>query len=79
VDTATEERIVPELKRCLPGTAVLMVSHRVSTLRLCDRVVVLEDGRVAADGAPAELLQQEGYFFEMARREQLARRVGLEA
>jgi ATP-binding cassette subfamily B protein len=79
VDTATEERIVPALRGALPGTAVLMVSHRVSTLKLCDRVVVLEDGRVASEGAPADLLQQEGYFFEMARREQLARRVGLEA
>jgi len=79
VDTATEERIVTALRAALPQAAVLMVSHRVSTLMLCDRVVVLEDGRVTASGAPKELLQQEGYFFEMARREQLARRVGLEA
>jgi ATP-binding cassette subfamily B protein len=79
VDTGTEERIVTELRSALPSAAVLMVSHRVSTLMLCDRVLVLEQGRVTADGRPADLLQQEGYFFEMARREQLARRVGLEA
>lgn len=79
VDTATEERIVPALRRALPGAAVLMVSHRVSTLKLCDRVLVLEDGRITAEGSPDGLLQQEGYFFEMARREHLARRVGLEA
>jgi len=79
VDTGTEERIVTELRSALPSAAVLMVSHRVSTLKLCDRIVVLEEGRVAASGTPQELLQMEGYFFEMARREQLARRVGLEA
>jgi ATP-binding cassette subfamily B protein len=79
VDTATEENIVQALRGALPAAGVLMVSHRVSTLKLCDRIVVLEEGRVAASGTPQELLQMEGYFFEMARREQLARRVGLEA
>jgi ABC-type multidrug transport system fused ATPase/permease subunit len=48
-------------------------------LRLCARVLILEDGRVTADAGPNELLQQEGFFFEMARREQLAARAGLEA
>ncbi|HTB22310.1 MAG TPA: ABC transporter ATP-binding protein [bacterium] len=79
VDTGTEERIAPALRRALPEAAVIMVSHRVSTLRLCDRVLVLEDGRITAEGSPDELMQQEGYFFEMARREHLARRIGLEA
>jgi ATP-binding cassette subfamily B protein len=79
VDTATEERIVSQLREALPGTAVLLVSHRVSTLKLCDRVLTLEDGRISAQGTPEELLQQEGFFFEMARREQLAARAGLEA
>jgi ATP-binding cassette subfamily B multidrug efflux pump len=79
VDTATEEAIVAGLRSGLPETAVLMVSHRISTLRLCDRVLVLEHGRIGAQGTPHDLLQQEGVFFEMARREQLARRAGLEA
>jgi len=77
VDTATEERIVSALRATMPDTAVLMVSHRVSTLKLCDQVLVLEDGRISAQGSPAELLQQDGFFHEMAHREQLARRSGL--
>jgi ATP-binding cassette, subfamily B, multidrug efflux pump len=79
VDTATEERIVAGLRQALPSTAVLLVSHRVSTLRLCSRVLVLEDGRISADGPPQRLLEQDGFFREMARREQLARSAGLEA
>jgi ATP-binding cassette subfamily B multidrug efflux pump len=79
VDTATEESIVSGLRANLPKTAVLMVSHRVSTLKLCDRVLLLEHGRVESEGSPQDLLQQEGAFFEMARREQLARRAGLGA
>jgi ATP-binding cassette subfamily B protein len=79
VDTATEERIVAGLRQALPDTAVLLVSHRVSTLRLCSRVLVLEDGRISADGPPQRLLEQDGFFREMARREQLARSAGLEA
>lgn len=77
VDTATEERIVSALRQALPSTAVLMVSHRVSTLKLCDQVLVLEGGSIKAQGSPAQLLEQEGFFLEMSRREQLARRVGL--
>lgn len=79
VDTATEEGIVAGLRRALPGTAVLLVSHRVSTLRLCDRVLVLERGRISAEGPPQALLAEPGFFGEMARREQLAAQAGLEA
>lgn len=77
VDTATEERIVSRLKAALPQTAVLMVSHRSSTLRLCARVLVLEKGRVIEEGTHSELMQREGFYFEMVRREQLARKAGL--
>ena len=77
LDTATEERIVSGLKEALPNAGVLLVSHRISTLRLCSRVLVLEHGRIAEEGSPDELMQMEGAFFDMARREQLARKAGL--
>jgi ATP-binding cassette subfamily B multidrug efflux pump len=77
LDTATEERIVSGLKLALPNAGVVLVSHRVSTLRLCSRVLVLDHGRIAEQGRPDELMQMEGAFFDMARREQLARKAGL--
>lgn len=77
LDTATEERIVSGLKDALPRAGVLLVSHRISTLRLCSRVLVLDQGRIAEQGSPDDLMQMEGAFYEMARREQLARKAGL--
>jgi ATP-binding cassette subfamily B multidrug efflux pump len=77
LDTATEERIVSGLKEALPVAGVLLVSHRISTLRLCSRVLVLDKGRIVEEGSPDELMQMEGAFFDMARREQLARKAGL--
>jgi ATP-binding cassette subfamily B multidrug efflux pump len=79
VDTATEARIVERLKEALPESSVILVSHRSSTLRLCGRIVVLEKGEIVEDGAHEDLMQREGYYFEMLRREQLARRSGLES
>ncbi len=77
VDTATEERIVTRLRAALPDTAVVLVSHRSSTLRLCDRVLVLADGHVVQSGDHASLVTQEGYYAEMTRRERLAAQAGL--
>jgi ATP-binding cassette subfamily B protein len=77
IDTATEERIVSKLRAALPETGVLLVSHRSSTLRLCSRVLVMEDGALTEEGTHHELMQREGFYFGMVRREQLARKAGM--
>ena len=71
VDTTTESRI---LERLLPKThnqMVWLVSHRYAALRHCDRVMVLEDGRMTQLGTPKELLEEDGYFAELERRQRL--------
>ena len=55
-------RIRAALRRDLAGTTTVIVSHRITTLLDCDSVLVLEKGRVAQLGAPAELLAREGLF-----------------
>ena len=71
VDTQTEDRILTGLKVLRQGKTTLMVSHRVSTARHADRVVILDHGRIVEQGTPSELLEQGGLFaaLEMLQRE----------
>lgn len=67
VDTETEERILSELKRMRRGRTTLLVSHRVSTARTSDRIVMLDAGRIVEVGSHSELLAANGAYAELAR------------
>jgi ATP-binding cassette subfamily B protein len=56
IDVQVELRIHGALRRLMEGRTTLVIAHRLSTISLADRVVLLEDGRVVADGTHAELL-----------------------
>jgi ATP-binding cassette subfamily B protein len=71
VDTETEEAILSSLLPRLRGSTVILVSHRVSTLRNADRVVVLEGGRITQEGTPAELATAPGFYADILRLQQL--------
>jgi ATP-binding cassette subfamily B protein len=62
VDVHTEETVWNALREKLAGRTVLVVSHRISVLRRCDRVAVIEDGGVSELGTHAELLEREGFY-----------------
>ena len=71
VDTATEATILQRVLPFLHQRTAIIVSHRHDTLRRCDNVLVLRDGRIEQFGPPAHLEQQPGYFAELGRRQQL--------
>jgi len=75
VDTETEARILDGLKEAAAGRTVFLVSHRLSTLRNADLIVVLENGRVAETGTHDELLARGGAYAELAERQRLAEEV----
>lgn len=67
VDTETEEHILGELKRLRRGQTTLLVSHRVSTARHSDRIVMLDAGRIVEVGSHAELLALGGMYADLER------------
>jgi subfamily B ATP-binding cassette protein MsbA len=64
---ATSERLVQEaIGNLMKGRTVLMIAHRLSTLRAAHRIIVLEEGRVTLSGTHDELYQRDGLYRELA-------------
>lgn len=75
VDTQTEARILAQLRPVLADRTTLLISHRVSTLRNADRIVVIEDGRVTQQGTHAELIARPGYYRDLDEVQRLEARL----
>jgi ATP-binding cassette subfamily B protein len=71
VDTLTEERILNHLASIMRGRTVILISHRVSTVRQADRIVVLEKGAVVEQGTHAELVAAGGYYAGLSQKQML--------
>ena len=65
LDVENETRVQGALSRLLAGKTVLVIAHRMRTVMGADKVVVLDGGRVAEQGSPAELLAADGAFARM--------------
>jgi len=65
VDATTEREIKRALREVMEGRTTLVIAHRLSTIALADRVVVMDAGRVAAQGAHEELLAENALYAEI--------------
>lgn len=71
VDTYTEEEILGHLRRIMTGRTSLIVSHRVSTVKDADLIVVLDDGRIAERGTHDSLIERGGLYAELYEKQLL--------
>jgi ATP-binding cassette, subfamily B, multidrug efflux pump len=71
VDTQTEAAILRGLREVQQGRTTLVIAHRLSAFEHCDSVFVIDDGRLVEAGSHDELVSADGWYADMARRQQL--------
>jgi ATP-binding cassette, subfamily B, multidrug efflux pump len=67
VDTQTEQIIQKALRRLLKGRTSFVIAHRLSTVISADRIVVIHDGKIIEQGTHAELLAEQGMYYDLYR------------
>ena len=67
LDVRTEFEVFQRLSTVAGGASVVLISHRLSTVRQADRIVLLADGRIAESGSHDELMAAGGRYAEMFR------------
>ena len=70
LDSRTEQEILATLNRVARGRTTLAIAHRLSTIADADRILVLEQGRLAEQGHHTDLLRRDGLYAEMWMRQQ---------
>jgi ATP-binding cassette subfamily B protein len=74
VDTLTEALIQRGMETLMKGRTSFIIAHRLSTIKRADRILVIEDGRIAEMGSHAELLRARGHYFRLYSQQFLRER-----
>ncbi|RAU84179.1 ABC transporter ATP-binding protein [Pontibacter arcticus] len=69
VDTKTENAILNSLRRIMANRTSIIISHRVSSVKLADRILVLDDGLIVQHGSHSELIQVDGLYKTLYERQ----------
>ena len=70
VDTDTEEKILRNLKSFCQNKTTIIVSHRISSVKDADHIIVLDKGNIIENGNHQKLLNQKGFYFELFNKQQ---------
>ncbi|MDE6028612.1 MAG: ATP-binding cassette domain-containing protein, partial [Muribaculaceae bacterium] len=69
LDATNERMIVENLEKFYKGKTVVIVAHRLSTVRNADHIIVMEEGRVVETGSHGELIQKRGTYFNLIKNQ----------
>ncbi|MFN4122456.1 MAG: ABC transporter ATP-binding protein [Flavobacteriales bacterium] len=69
VDTETEERILESLKSIMKGKTSIIISHRISSVKHCDKIIVLENGHISESGNHDDLMIKKGIYYELYQKQ----------
>ncbi|MDX8553788.1 ABC transporter ATP-binding protein/permease [Tenacibaculum sp. 1B UA] len=75
VDTETEERILSNLERVSSDKTTIIISHRVSSAKNADKIIVLDNGKIIQQGVHNQLVKEEGYYKELYEQQLLEKEI----
>jgi ABC-type multidrug transport system fused ATPase/permease subunit len=67
LDSESEKLVIDALERLMKGRTVVMIAHRLTTIRAADQIIVISDGRVAESGSHEELITRNGIYAALHR------------
>jgi ATP-binding cassette subfamily B protein len=71
VDTETEEKILESLKKIMQGKTSIIISHRISSVKHCDQIIVLDQGQIVESGTHEQLTAMKGLYYDSFQQQQL--------
>ncbi len=71
VDTNTEKKIMDQLNQVMKDRTSVIISHRISSVKHADRIIVLERGSIVESGNHSSLLEKRGFYFELYEKQML--------
>lgn len=75
VDTETEEKILSNLKKISANKTAFIISHRVSSAKNADKIIVLDNGKITQQGTHNQLIKTEGYYKELYEQQLLEKEI----
>jgi len=76
VDTLTEALVQEAMDAILADRTSFVIAHRLSTIRKADRILVIEDGRIAEQGTHAQLIRRQGHYYDLYTKQFRDERIG---